>query len=80
MLTYSFYENDGRVKRYAETLARRGDHVDIVALKKPGQADFEVINAVNVYRIQTRTPDEKGKLSYFVKLFRFLLHSAWFFD
>ena len=78
MLTYSFYENDGRVKRYAETLARRGDHVDIVALKKPGQADFEVINSVKVYRIQTRTPDEKGKLSYFVKLFRFLLHSAWF--
>jgi glycosyltransferase involved in cell wall biosynthesis len=78
MLTYSFYENDGRVKRYAETLARRGDQVDIVALKKPGQTDFDIINEVNVYRIQTRTPDEKGKLSYFVKLFRFLIHSALF--
>lgn len=78
MLTYSYYENDGRVKRYAETLTRRGDLVDIFSLKKPGQSDFESINGVNVYRIQTRTPDEKGKLSYLFKLLVFLINSAFF--
>jgi glycosyltransferase involved in cell wall biosynthesis len=78
MLTYSFYENDGRVKRYAETLARRGDQVDIVSLKKTGQSFFEIINGVNVYRIQERTPDEKGKMSYLGKLMKFFVHSAFF--
>jgi glycosyltransferase involved in cell wall biosynthesis len=78
MLTYSFYENDGRVKRYAETLVRRGDTVDIISLKKVGQSDFEIINGVNVHRIQTRTPDEKGKFSYLTRLLRFLFHSAIF--
>ncbi len=78
MLTYSFYENDGRVKRYAETLARRGDHVDIVSLRKTGQSSFQTINGVNVYRIQERTPDEKGKMSYLGRLLRFFMHSAFF--
>jgi len=78
MLTYSFYENDGRVKRYAETLASRGDEVDIVSLKKTGQSFFERIKGVNVYRIQERISDEKGKMSYLGKLLRFLVHSAFF--
>ena len=78
MLTYSFYENDGRVKRYAETLASRGDQVDIVSLRNPGQSSREIINGVNVNRIQERVPDEKGKFSYFAKLIRFLIHSALF--
>ena len=34
MLAYSHYETDARVKRYAEALAERGDHVDVVALKR----------------------------------------------
>ena len=33
MIGYTVYESDGRVMRYAETLAKRGDHVDFVALK-----------------------------------------------
>ena len=78
MLTYSFYENDGRVKRYAETLARRGDQVDIVSLRKPGQSSFQTIKGVNVYRIQERTPDERGKMSYLGRLVRFFVHSAFF--
>src|SRR5262245_51762322 len=78
MLTYSFYENDGRVKRYAETLASRGDQVDIVSIKKTGQSFFERIKGVNVYRIQERIPDEKGKMSYLGRLLRFLVHSAFF--
>jgi len=78
MLTYSFYENDGRVKRYAETLANRGDQVDIVSLKKTHQSSFEKIKGVNVYRIQERSPNEKSKMSYLGRLLRFLIHSAFF--
>ena len=32
MIAYTAYESDNRVRRYAETLAKRGDHVDIIAL------------------------------------------------
>ncbi len=78
MVNYSFYENDGRVKRYAETLAARGDRVDVISLRKKGQPSFEVIKNVNVYRIQGRVPDEKGKLSYLERVVRFLIHSSLF--
>ena len=78
MLAYSFYENDNRMRRYAEALSSRGDTVDIVALNHKGNSSFDVINGVNVYRIQNRTVDEKGPLSYFFKLFLFLINSTFF--
>jgi glycosyltransferase involved in cell wall biosynthesis len=76
MVSYSFYENDGRVKRYAETLAHRGDQVDVISLKKSGQPSFECLNGVNIYRVQERIPDEKGKFAYLSRILRFLVHSA----
>jgi hypothetical protein len=33
MLAHTGYETDGRVRRYAETLVRRGDLVDVIALE-----------------------------------------------
>ncbi|HRZ20785.1 MAG TPA: glycosyltransferase, partial [Bacteroidales bacterium] len=78
MVAYSFYELDNRVMRYAETLAKRGDSVDVIALGKPGAPGFENIRGVNVYRIQTRKIDEKGRISYMAKLFRFLFNSSIF--
>ena len=78
MLSYSFYENDARVKRYAETLAARGDQVDVIGLKKNGQDFFESQKGVNVYRIQERIPDETSRMSYLGKILRFLVHSTIF--
>ncbi len=78
MLAYTFYETDNRVMRYAEELASRGDDVDVVALRRPGQANFEVINGVAVYRIQERKIDEKGRLSYLYKILAFLARSSLF--
>ena len=34
VIVYSYYETDSRARRYAEALAKRGDHVDVVALGK----------------------------------------------
>ena len=34
MITHSFYESDNRVIRYAETLAQRGDSVEVFALRR----------------------------------------------
>jgi len=76
MLSYSFYESDNRVRRYAESLAKRGDEVDVIALKKRGQKSFEIIKDVNVYRIQERTRDERGKLDHLNRLLKFFIRSS----
>jgi len=77
MITHSFYESDNRVIRYAETLARRGDTVDIVALRrKPEMPQEEVINGVTLHRIQDRFgKNEKSASSFLWPLVRFLFAS-----
>lgn len=78
MLVYSYYENDNRVKRYAEALAKRGDYVDVVSLRHHGQPIYEVQHGVNVHRIQTRTKNERFKLAYLAKLLFFFINSGVF--
>ena len=75
MLAYSFYEQDNRVRRYAETLAKRGDQVDVVALRMEGQSSKEVVGGVCVYRIQYRIVNEKGRFTYLGRLLLFFLRS-----
>ena len=76
MPVYSFYEADNRVIRYAETLAKRGDQVEVIALRQSGQPESEVINGVRVFRIQERIINEKGKLDYLIRLVKFFFRSA----
>jgi glycosyltransferase involved in cell wall biosynthesis len=75
MLAYTFYEQDNRVRRYAETLAKRGDQVDVVALRMEGQSSKEVVGGVCVYRIQSRIVNEKGRFTYLGRLLLFFLRS-----
>ena len=78
MPVYSFYEMDNRVIRYAETLAARGDRVDVVSLRNGSQPRRSVINGVHVHRIQSRKVNEKGKAQYLYRLLKFfMLSSLW---
>jgi glycosyltransferase involved in cell wall biosynthesis len=77
MLAYSFYDTDARVRRYAETLAQRGDYVDVIALRNEGKNSHDTLNGVNIYRIQERLLDEKGKLDYLFKIIKFLVISGY---
>jgi len=38
MVAYSPYQADNRVRRYAETLAKRGDHVDVIGIATNGDS------------------------------------------
>jgi glycosyltransferase involved in cell wall biosynthesis len=79
MLAYTHYEYDNRVRRYAETLAKRGDQVDVIALStSENPRPKEEVSGVTVYRIQRRDMDETGKWSYAWRLTRFLLASSRF--
>jgi len=76
MLAYTFYEYDNRVMRCAEALVKRGDHVDVISLKKEGQSNYTVYKGVNIYRIQKRRPEERtGKVFYLIRINRFLIRS-----
>jgi glycosyltransferase involved in cell wall biosynthesis len=70
-----FYESDNRTMRYAEALRSRGDEVDVLALRRPGQPRKDAVNGINVFRIQERVRDETGIPSYLRRLSLFLFRS-----
>jgi|SRR5579863_5825936 len=77
MLAYAFYESDTRIMQYATALTKRGDTVDVLALRRDGSyPECEVLNGVNVHRIQRRIVNEKGLFTYAPRILRFLLRSA----
>jgi glycosyltransferase involved in cell wall biosynthesis len=76
MVAYTFYESDNRVMRYSEALAGRGDEVDVICLGREGQPATEALNGVCVVRIQTRSRDEKTKLSYLLRIVQFCLKAV----
>lgn len=76
MLAYSCYESDGRIMRYAETLAARGDEVEVIALRQKNQPVEAEVGCVKVFRIQERTYDERSKLTYLWKILAFLIRSS----
>jgi glycosyltransferase involved in cell wall biosynthesis len=76
MVAYSFYDMDNRVRRYAEALAQQGAHVEAISLRQHGQSREEAVSGVHVSRIQLRTINEKGKLSYLLKILAFLIKSS----
>jgi glycosyltransferase involved in cell wall biosynthesis/peptidoglycan/xylan/chitin deacetylase (PgdA/CDA1 family) len=77
MVAYTPYEADNRVRRYSETLAKRGDQVDVISLSRdPSQPPVEEIDGVMVYRVQHREHNERGKWTYAWRLSRFLVRSS----
>jgi glycosyltransferase involved in cell wall biosynthesis len=76
MLAYTFYESDTRVRKYAETLARMGNSVDIISLRPEGESSRNQLEGVKIYRIQERKKNEKGKLSYLIRMLKFFIIST----
>jgi glycosyltransferase involved in cell wall biosynthesis len=61
--------------RYAEALAARGDQVDVLALAKRGQGRYELINGVQIIRIQTRKKNERHPLTHLLRVMLFLVRA-----
>ncbi len=78
MVTHSYYLSDTRVIQYAEALAKRGDHVDVLALQPANDAPGQTkIRDVNLVRLQPRLDrKEQSRMSYLFPLVRFLFASA----
>ncbi len=77
MIAYSFYETDNRVMRYAETLAQRGDHVDVLALRRDNAPTVDVLGGVHIFRLQGRKIDEKTRFTYLWRIMSFLVRAMY---
>jgi glycosyltransferase involved in cell wall biosynthesis len=78
MITHSFYQSDNRVIRYAESLAARGDTVEVIALRaRPNQPKKEVAHGVSVVHLQDRfSKDESGPSEHLFRTLRFLFSAS----
>ncbi len=73
MISYSVYEFDNRVHRYGESLSHAGHEVDVIGLGRLCDMNRGVFNRTKLYRIQCRKFDEKGPVSYLIRIMRFLI-------
>jgi glycosyltransferase involved in cell wall biosynthesis len=65
------------VRRYAEALTQRGDHVDVIALSKSGGSEGPaVIRGVTAYTAPCQQNIERHEWTYAWRLLRFLLASS----
>jgi len=78
MIAYSAYESDNRILRYAETLQKNGHRVDVIALSTTKELTDEILNGVNVFRIQHRTRRETAPLSYLFLILLFCWRTMFF--
>ena len=75
MISHSVYTTDNRVRRYAESLAARGDRVDVFALgQQRHPSNQQIIEGVHVFAVQERAAKrQRSKLTYLWPLLRFLV-------
>ncbi len=71
LIAYTTYIHDGRVRRHAEALATRGDHVDVICLGSPGRLD-----GVNVIGLDIPRYRGGSRSSYLNSYFRFFLRAT----
>jgi glycosyltransferase involved in cell wall biosynthesis len=76
MLVHSYYEEDPRVRREAETLVRHGHPVDVFALRPQGTAPSEVIEGVTVRRLGVRRHQGAGLATYLAEYTAFAAMAA----
>ncbi len=76
MVAYTNYLSDARPRREAETLVRRGDHVDFIALADNDCSPVETINGVKLFRLGQHRYRGSSGLSYGFAYLRFLLSAG----
>jgi len=76
MVAYTNYLSDARPRREAETLSRRGDQVDFVALAEPGRPATETVKGVRLFRVRQQRYRGASGLSYILAYLRFLCTGA----
>jgi glycosyltransferase involved in cell wall biosynthesis len=77
MLTHSYYEEDPRVRREAESIVAAGRPVDVFALRRPDDPLVETIDGVTVRRLGVQRHQGAGLSTYVREYLTFLLRAGW---
>lgn len=64
LVTHSYYEEDPRVRRQAESLVASGVDVDVLALRRPDDAVDAVVDGVRVRRLDVQRHQGAGIWTY----------------
>jgi glycosyltransferase involved in cell wall biosynthesis len=76
MITHSYYEEDPRVRREAESLVERGRPVDVFALRRPGDPPAGNLAGVAVRRLDVQRHQGAGLGTYLAEYLAFMARSA----
>jgi len=77
MLTHSYYEEDPRVRREAESLASRGRPVDVFALRRHGDGPNDLIDGVRLHRVDVQRHQGAGLGTYLAEYLAFFARAGW---
>ncbi|HVA84696.1 MAG TPA: glycosyltransferase family 4 protein [Candidatus Saccharimonadales bacterium] len=77
MLTHSYYEEDPRVRREAETLVAAGRPVEVFALRRPGDAVSGELSGVRVHRLDVQRHQGAGLRTYLSEYAAFCGRAGW---
>ena len=76
LITHSYYEEDARVRRAAETLVLAGRPVDVFALRRPGDSPEAVVEGVRLHRLDVRRHQGAGIGTYMAEYLAFLVRAT----
>ena len=76
LIRQGFHPLDTRVRREVDSLARAGHEVDVICVRRPGQAMRERQGRVTVYRLPLPTRRADGRVGYVLRYAGFALAAA----
>ena len=77
MIVHSYYDEDPRVRREAESLVASGRPVDVFGLRRADDEPRAVLNGVNVRRLDVQRHQGAGLGTYLREYVAFLLRVGW---
>ena len=77
MLVHSYYDEDPRVRRQAESLVATGRDVDVFALRRPGDHAEGEVDGVTVHRLDVQRHQGAGIGTYVREYLSFLVRAGW---
>lgn len=76
MITHSYYDEDPRVRRAAETLVGAGHPVDVLGLRRPGEPRDAVLDGVHLRRLDVERHQGAGIGTYLSEYLAFLVRAT----
>jgi len=76
IVAYRRYECNTHMMQFANALVRRGDTVDVLCVGAAGANHEDIVDGVQVWRIQRRDLDEASWVRYTIRLGSFIIRAA----